>query len=297
VPLFSVVIPTYNRADLLGQTLESVFRQEADDYEVIVVDDGSTDNTADVVAAFGDRVRFLRRPNGGPGAARNAGIGAARGDYLAFLDSDDLWFPWTLATYAEIIWRENPALIAGRLAHFAGEGEFRRIGRGPLEYDGFADYLAAARRGLYCGSGQLAVRRELAAAVGGFCEERLNAEDHDFVLRLGTVPGFVNVRSPAMIGYRQHAAAITHNREKAFRGAERLIRMEREERYPGGPARRGDRRTILSQHLRSIALDLLAHGSRAEAWQVYRATFAWNLRLGRFQFLAGFLLRAGLRRG
>src|SRR3712207_2443148 len=113
--LFSVVIPVYNRAALVGATLDSVLGQEFEgEFEVVVVDDGSTDETPAVLARYGERVRVLRQENAGPGAARNLGIRTARGEYVAFLDSDDLWFPWTLSTYAEIIEScARPSFVAG----------------------------------------------------------------------------------------------------------------------------------------------------------------------------------------
>src|ERR1700751_565412 len=96
-PSFSIIIPTFNRAGLLQQALESVAQQTFRDFETLVVDDGSTDVTPQVAASFG--ARLLRQENRGPGAARNLGIQHARGNYIAFLDSDDQWLPWTLETY------------------------------------------------------------------------------------------------------------------------------------------------------------------------------------------------------
>jgi len=98
-PLVSVVIPTYNRCGYLQQAIESVLSQSCGDFEVIVVDDGSTDETAQVIAKFSDeRVRYLYQSNAGRSAARNWGMGAARGMYLAFLDDDDLYLPHKLAS-------------------------------------------------------------------------------------------------------------------------------------------------------------------------------------------------------
>ena len=94
-PLVSVVIPTYNRAHLIGQTIESVRNQTFENFEIVVVDDGSTDKTEEVVCHYKDeRIKYFRQPtNVGPSEAKNIGILCSRGEYLALLDSDDLWLP------------------------------------------------------------------------------------------------------------------------------------------------------------------------------------------------------------
>ena len=94
--LVSVLIPTYNRAYILGSALKSVLNQTYRPMEVIVVDDGSKDETRSVVQKFGTQVRYIYQDNAGLAAARNTGLLAARGEYLAFQDSDDLWVPWKL---------------------------------------------------------------------------------------------------------------------------------------------------------------------------------------------------------
>jgi len=95
-PLVSLVIPAYNGRALIGRTIESILAQTWPAVEIIVVDDGSTDGTADVVARFGDRVRFLRQKNSGTAAARNLGLQQAKGEFFAVLDQDDLWMPHKL---------------------------------------------------------------------------------------------------------------------------------------------------------------------------------------------------------
>jgi glycosyltransferase involved in cell wall biosynthesis len=112
--LFSVVIPTRNRRELLARALKSVRAQSSAPLEVIVVDDGSTDDTLEFLATQAD-VQVARSPGRGPGAARNAGAGLAAGEYLAFLDSDDLWFPWTLAAMAEAIDTHGRPAYVGRI--------------------------------------------------------------------------------------------------------------------------------------------------------------------------------------
>lgn len=92
-PFFTVIIPAFNRERFIGKAIRSVLRQTCDDFEIIVVDDGSTDRTKKAVKAFGDRVKYIYQKNQGPSAARNTGILHAKGEYIAFLDSDDCFFP------------------------------------------------------------------------------------------------------------------------------------------------------------------------------------------------------------
>jgi glycosyltransferase involved in cell wall biosynthesis len=92
-PLVSVIVPVYDGADFLSHALDSIFAQSYDNFEVIVVDDGSTDTTSYVAQQYEDRIEYVYQSNQGPAAARNAGILRARGSILAFLDSDDLWMP------------------------------------------------------------------------------------------------------------------------------------------------------------------------------------------------------------
>ncbi len=108
--LVSVVIPTYNRADCLAQTLSSVFAQTHREIEILLVDDGSTDGTRALVERCwsGDsRLRYIQQPNGGVSAARNRGMREARGAYIALLDSDDSWMPWKLG-HSSPVWRLSP---------------------------------------------------------------------------------------------------------------------------------------------------------------------------------------------
>ncbi|HEY0376089.1 MAG TPA: glycosyltransferase family A protein [Pyrinomonadaceae bacterium] len=126
MPLFTVVIPTYNRAGFIVETINSVLAQTDADFEIVVVDDGSTDDTQDIVArAFGhaDKVRYVRQANAERGAARNRGVREARGQFVIFLDSDDLMRPEHLSTLRGII-EERPGVN-----YLATKYEFIRDGR------------------------------------------------------------------------------------------------------------------------------------------------------------------------
>lgn len=110
---FSIIIPSYNRADLIAHTLESVLAQEYPHFEIIVVDDGSTDHTEEVLAPFlNAQVHYFRKENGERGAARNFGIQKAKGDYITFLDSDDIVYPNHFSEAIKVIYaREEPAIF------------------------------------------------------------------------------------------------------------------------------------------------------------------------------------------
>jgi glycosyltransferase involved in cell wall biosynthesis len=103
VPRISVVMALHNRARDVGAAIDSVLAQDHGSYEVVVVDDGSTDGSPDVVRRYGDQVRLIERPNGGVGAARNTGIAAARGEYLAYCDTDDVQLPFRLRAQEAVL--------------------------------------------------------------------------------------------------------------------------------------------------------------------------------------------------
>ena len=101
MPVVSVIIPTYNRKGFIAECVESVLAQSFSDFELVVVDDGSTDATEEVLAGFGAEIQVIRQEQRGPSAARNTGIQSASGEWLSFLDSDDLWLPRKLETQME----------------------------------------------------------------------------------------------------------------------------------------------------------------------------------------------------
>lgn len=101
--MVSVIIPTYNRVNLVVQAVDSVLAQTCKEFELIVVDDGSTDNTREVIAGYGDRVRYVYQDNAGVYAARNHGIGLSTGSFIAFLDSDDVWEKDKLACQLDLL--------------------------------------------------------------------------------------------------------------------------------------------------------------------------------------------------
>lgn len=292
---FSAIIPTYNRAKLLRLTIDSVLAQTFQDFEVIVVDDGSTDNTQTIVDGYRERLRYYKQENAGPGAARNFGAEHARGEYIAFLDSDDLWFPWSLETYASAIRKaDNPAFIAGKPFRFRDPSELSDVLFMRSKFERFADYLASGDQWRWWGVSSFVIRTDAFRAVGGFAENEMNGEDADLALKLGDAAGFVQMTSPFTFAYREHTGNLTRNLSKSLAGISYTVQEEQAGHYPGGNARARERWRILTRHVRPMAFECLRAGHRDDAWQLYRATFAWHRALRRWKFLLGFPLKAFL---
>ncbi len=138
------------------------------------------------------------------------------------------------------------------------------------------------------------VRRDQFAKMGGFTQKRMNAEDHDLMMRMGTAPGFVQVRSPYTLTYRRHDASKTSDFLGTFAGVAYLLEQEERGAYPGEVPRAGERREILTLHIRPVALTALKNGLRRKGWLLYRRTLRWHLRQGRWRFLLGFPVMAAI---
>ena len=308
MPFFSVVIPSYNRADLIGATLDSVLGQSMDDLEIIVVDDGSSDGSVellrDYARRFAGRLVLIEQSNAGPGAARNRGIAAARGQYVAFLDSDDLWFSWTAALYRHVLEAQNsPAFLAGmpHATHHPLEHKNRADAinwRRRLEFESFPDYFASARRWrCWVSASAFVVRRDVLRDAGvAFSTLPINAEDIDFSLQLGTAPGFVCVAAPLSFAYRRHEQSLVTDESRTLEGMRNLVNGEHSGRYPGGATRADDRQILLGQHIRPVCINYCKTGYTSAANELYRAILPWNIAQKRARFLLGFWLARAAQR-
>ncbi len=289
---FSVIIPFYNRQDLVSGVLDSVCAQGEHDFEIIVIDDGSTDGTWEQLRAHPAPAVRIRTANQGPALARNEAASHAHGEYLAFLDSDDLWFPYTLAVYREAIMAHgHPSVVTGTPLLFTDSPPPPPPAPGAPVTEAFPCYYAAWDAWRWFGVSSFVIRREAFARVGGFAARRINAEDADLMLRLGTEPGFVHVLQPPTFAYRRHAANLTKDFHLGYAGAVHLIDSEKAGRYPGDGRHVRQRRRILTRHIRPVILAALRAREPLKGWHLYRRSFGWNLREGRLRFLA----YAGLR--
>lgn len=182
-PTFSVIIPVYNRTDLLKRALGSVLRQDFADFEVLVVDDGSDDDIKSVVDGISDsRIHYHRQVNRGASAARNAGIDRARGEYVAFLDSDDVYLPHHLATMHAILQNAPGAAAYCPIVATRGKnGNFIKPPRAIASGENMATYLMCDR-GFVQTSG-LCLSRKIASRIR-YRDDAKFGDDTDFAVRL-----------------------------------------------------------------------------------------------------------------
>ena len=181
-PRVSVVIPTYNRARCLAEAVDSVLAQEEAEVELIVVDDGSTDGTAHMLAGYGEAIRVLRQENRGVSAARNAGIAAAQAELLAFLDSDDVWLPGKLRAQVDFFAARPEALICQTEELWVKNG--RRVNPGRRHRKRGGMIFEASLELCLVSPSAVMIRRELFERVGRFDEGLPACEDYDLWLRV-----------------------------------------------------------------------------------------------------------------
>jgi GT2 family glycosyltransferase len=270
----SVVIPTFNRAVYLPVALDSVFAQQVEEMEVIVVDDASTDETTSVLARYGSRIRTIRRRAHSNCLSRvlNDGVSAARGEYVAFLDSDDMWLPDKLARQLPLLDGDGGCGVAyGNFVFLDGEVRTppavaaNRLPAGWI--------LSALVEDMFVHPSTVIVRRTLLESVGGFDEAAGTAEHYDLQLRLARLARAVSVLAPLAI-VRRHSGQ--HSRTRIgdnYRSAIVVL-----EHVVGDPKvarsiRRLARRTIARHHT-TLARLLLNEGRGSVARKHIRAALS-----------------------
>lgn len=191
-PSVSVVIPAYNTGRFIAEAIESVLAQTFTDFEAIIVDDGSTDDTRDVVARFTDpRLRYVYQDHAGVSAARNAGIRRAQGRYIAFLDADDWWLPEKLALQVRLLESHPETGLVYCGACRVRNGRVLSRFRARYKGDVFGSLLVRGNEKVMAGSASAAIiRRECFEQVGGFDEECFALEDWEMWLRIAAQYAF-----------------------------------------------------------------------------------------------------------
>ncbi len=260
----SVVIPAYNAARFLPRCLALVFAQTLKPAEVIVVDDGSTDNTADLAEELGARV--IRRKNGGVSAARNAGIQYASSEWIALVDADDSWAPQKLELQAARI-RTDTVLVYTGIRFYDDKG-FRGelLAVDPIS----AKKMLRYRNPIPC---TYLVRRDALMQDGGYREDIRACEDWEMLVRLQRLGKFEAITEPLMDCYL-HSDSLSANPEVML---ERLDPILEETLLADlhGFYRWAWRRRILATQLCSAGLIARDNGLKSELHYIYRSLCAW----------------------
>jgi glycosyltransferase involved in cell wall biosynthesis len=271
--LVSVVLPTYNRAATLARAVGSVLSQSHPALELIIVDDGSTDHTSQVLAEIDDRrVRCLRLPaRAGAAAARNAGIAVSSGAVIAFQDSDDEWVPSKLACQLELLETGGPDVgwVGGRHRVIAGS-EKREVGPDLLIRG--QSYLPDLLDGQAFVTATWLVRRETLERIGRFREDMPCLEDWDLIFRLHDACQFRAVDDVVVIRYGSTDSLFAHEPSRAI-GMEMMLAMHRH--------RWRDYPTELAGRYRDLGALQSRLGQRTRAFRSYAAAarlqpFCWR---------------------
>jgi len=215
LPTVSVIIPTYNRAHLIRRAIQSVLDQTFQDFEIIVVDDGSIDSTEQVIRGFNDlRIQYIRQEeNRGGAAARNIGIDASRGKYVSFLDSDDEWLPRKLELETVILDSNEDFGICSTGHVFVDERTGRRIGRTEPFEKQLIDQIAILR-GDCITTNDFTARREAIKSIGGYDAQLPARQDWDIWIRMTAISQGVymplHTVTVYVMGHRQISTGLTN---------------------------------------------------------------------------------------
>lgn len=270
MPAVSVIIPCYNHGHYLPCAVNSVLAQTFTDWEAIIVDDGSTDDTRQVAAQFTDpRVRYIYQENRGLSAARNTGIRAAQGEYLAFLDADDEWEPAFLAACVEAL-SEQPALAAVvTLARFIDENGngLPRLGGAAVDVQQFRSRLL---EGGFFPPNAVVVRSETVRSTGLFDERLTSVEDWDLWLRITANGGQLRTIPQPLARYRVVTGSMSTNAGRMH--ANRMAVLAKHFGPPEGDPRAwpAEKRTAYAYAYRAAALGYIAQREAGEGWRFLR---------------------------
>lgn len=252
MPLISVIIPAFNSERTIQETINSVLCQTVSDFEIIIINDGSQDSTLEAISSISDhRIAVFSYPNMGVSASRNRGLRYASGDYIAFLDADDLWTPDKLESQLKALRSRPEAAVAYSWTDWIDQfGKFLRPG-GHITKNGNVHSDLLLRDFVESGSNPL-IRKEALIKVGNFNESLSAAADWEMWLRLAALYEFVAVPSPQIL-YRVSSQSMSTNVWKMEAESLQVI----EQALDRVPESRSQKRQILGQRYQYLTLKAL----------------------------------------
>ncbi len=222
MPKVSVIIPTYNRMHLIARAIDSVLAQTFTDYEIIVIDDGSKDDTQQILQTYQTKIKYIFQDNQGISEARNRGIQESKGEYIAFLDSDDWWAPEKLTEQVKILnTHKNIGIVYSRMPIINEKGE--TIGMKPNGASGknFKELLEIWGD---LPTSTVLTRRECFDKVGTFDKDLPPMEDIDMWLRISQFYDLYEIEGKTLAYYYRHGTQITANPIKVYEGLTKIYK-------------------------------------------------------------------------
>jgi glycosyltransferase involved in cell wall biosynthesis len=263
LPLVSVIIPAYNCAEFVGEAVRSVMQQDYPRKEIIAVNDGSTDGTLSVLQSFGNEILVVDQPNGGAAAARNTGLRHAKGDYIAFLDGDDVWFAGKLGVQVRYL-EEHPhvGLVFTDWTIWPESRDPRPFHRRPHLGKSPSDEMDPSQSGwiysrllLDCvlNTSTVLIRSAIVRKVGDFDQSLRNGQDYDLWLRISRIAEIHKLVAPLAV-YRHHGGNSTHH-PKPTNYAYVVVTRALARWGPHGPDGREPDRAALRRRLAALCFD------------------------------------------
>lgn len=234
-PRYSIIMAVYNQADFVREALDSLFAQTFKDFEVIVCDDGSTDETPRVIREYSDRVKLLVSDHRGPAGARNVAIAAAKGEFISCMDSDNVWMPWTLECINEAVQQYGPECLVYLIRTPMEFTQMIKIERVKTRMEVYPDFFSAPVNASHGAALIGAIPRRRFIEAGQFFEDLITDEDLDLVLRLGNLSPYVMIMEPMTMLNRSHFSNLSQNRSLLYQSSMQIVEREMNDHvYPGG---------------------------------------------------------------
>lgn len=225
LPLVSVIIPVFNNANTLDDALSSVFAQDYDNLEVIVINDGSSDNSKDVLSKFSDTIRLIEQTNSGSAVARTRGIKEAKGKYIAFIDADDMWTQWKISSQVKYLEKHKDiGMVFNAWLEIHGENDRLPIFSSESDLSAVDETVSGwiyTKLLLECivHTSSVLMLKRLCDEIGDFDANLKCGQDYDYWIRASQITKITKLRS-ILSGYRIHPDSITNKMsEKNYEAA------------------------------------------------------------------------------
>lgn len=292
-PLVSVVVPTYNQPALLEQALASVFAQTFTDYEVVVVNDGSTDDTAQRLEAYGDRIRLINQANKGIGVARNRGLDEARGRFIATLDHDDIWRPEKLAVQVKFM-QDHPCCVAAFSPYARSTSPSSSAFDVDVVCDGHSmvkqPALWISKHYYFAMSSTMIVESSVAKKIR--YDPTIGAyEDYPFYIKLFSIGNIGITGNKILAIYRVHSSNSSSSPSHHFNGIRLLRHLQANREFISSKYQSDeDVEILLASVARGAIAAQLFYGAQWNGLRLYFSEFGAQVRQQRWRFLLAFLI-------